>query len=237
MTKQQKYIKKRRSKYQKMGIQSVQPKVRKRPSTIKGMQSKANQLNRAAARKTSTITQFAKNQLKQQQISRDIQAWRDWRIPQIKRELQDLETKDRSRRRGKNKNQWTEADVRKYGKLKAELNQLIGQGTDESWKTSIDVSQEVGKKNYTEGQKNYIRALKVIEAKISKSAEAIKMMYGSDDIEELANQYYAPELSSYSQKELDEIEEEFNKTHGYHIRIKQGSNPFADIDFNTLQPN
>ena len=39
-------------------------------------------------------------------------------------------------------------------------------------------------------------------------------------------------------KEFKELltEEEFNKTHGYHIRIKQGSNPFADIE-KRLQEN
>lgn len=102
---------------------------------------------------------------------------------------------------------------------------------------SIDVSKEVGKKKYTEGQKNYIRALKVIESTLKKPAADIKAIYGSDDIEELANQYYIPELSSYSQEELNEIESEFNKTHGYHIRLKNAKNPFADIDFNTLTPN
>lgn len=107
----------------------------------------------------------------------------------------------------------------------------------QDWRNTIDVSREVGKKKYTEGQKNYIRALKVIENAISKTAADIKAIYGSDDIEELANQYYLPELSSYSQEELNEIEREFNKTHGYHVRLENATNPFADIDFNTLMPN
>lgn len=106
----------------------------------------------------------------------------------------------------------------------------------QGWK-GIDVSQEVGTKKYTTGQKNYIRALKFIENAVGTAASYLKSQYGSDDIEELANQYYVKELSSYSQEELNQIEEEFNKTHGYHIRIKQGSNPFADIDFENLIPN
>lgn len=107
----------------------------------------------------------------------------------------------------------------------------------QDWKKTVDVSKEVGKKKYTEGQKNYMRALKVIENALDKPAADIKAIYGSDDIEELANQYYLPELSSYSQEELSEIESEFNKTHGYHVRLENATNPFADIDFNTLRPN
>lgn len=105
------------------------------------------------------------------------------------------------------------------------------------WKNTVDVSKEVGKKKYTEGQKNYIRALKIIEGALGRAAADIKAVYGSDDIEELANQYYLPELRSYSQSELNEIESEFNKTHGYHVRLENATNPFADIDFNTLMPN
>lgn len=117
----------------------------------------------------------------------------------------------------------------------ANLNSISLRAQD--WRNVIDVSKEVGKKKYTEGQKNYIRALKIIENAISKTAADIKAIYGSDDIEELANQYYLPELSSYSQEELNEIEHEFNKTHGYHVRLENATNPFADIDFNTLMPN
>lgn len=108
---------------------------------------------------------------------------------------------------------------------------------NKNWKESIDVSKEVGNKKYTEGQKNYIRALKVIESRLSKPAADIKAVYGSDDIEELANQYYIRELNDYTQEELDEIEKEFNKTHGYHVRLEKATNPFAGIDFNTLMPN
>lgn len=105
------------------------------------------------------------------------------------------------------------------------------------WKKTINVDKEVGKKKYTEGQKNYIRGLKIIEKALDKPAADIKAVYGSDDIEELANQYYIAELKNYTQEELVELEREFNKTHGYHVRILGATNPFADIDFNTLMPN
>lgn len=105
------------------------------------------------------------------------------------------------------------------------------------WKKTIDVGKEVGKKKYTEGQKNYIRALKIIEKALNKPAADIQAVYGSDDVEELANQYYLAELKDYTQEELVEIEKEFNKTHGYHVRILGATNPFAGIDFNTLMPN
>lgn len=105
------------------------------------------------------------------------------------------------------------------------------------WKKTINVDKEVGKKKYTEGQKNYIRGLKIIEKALNKPAADIKAVYGSDDIEELATQYYLTELKDYTQEELTEIEKEFNKTHGYHVRIQGATNPFADIDFNTLMPN
>ena len=105
------------------------------------------------------------------------------------------------------------------------------------WKKTVGVKKEVGKKKYTEGQKNYIRALKIIEKALDKPAADIKAVYGSDDIEELANQYYIAELRNYTQEELVEIEKEFNKTHGYRVRLENATNPFADIDFNTLMPN
>lgn len=106
-----------------------------------------------------------------------------------------------------------------------------------NWRTAIDVSKEVGKKKYTKGQKDYIRALKVIEETLKIPAADIKTKYGSDDIEELANQYYNSDLADYSQEELDLIEKEFNLTHGYHIRLEKATNPFVGIDFETLQPN
>lgn len=111
------------------------------------------------------------------------------------------------------------------------------QETGTRWKKIINVDKEVGKKKYTEGQKNYIRALKIIEKALNKPAEDIKIEYGSDDIEELATQYYLAELKDYTEEELAEIEKKFNETHGYHVRILNAKNPFADIDFNTLMPN
>ena len=106
-----------------------------------------------------------------------------------------------------------------------------------SWRTAINVDREVGKKKYTSGQKDYMRALKVIEETLKIPAADIKLKYGSDDIEELADQYYSPELADYTEEELALLEKEFNKTHGYQVRIKKAVNPFAGIDFNTLRPN
>lgn len=98
------------------------------------------------------------------------------------------------------------------------------------WKRR-NVSAEVGKKKYTEGQKDYIRALKTIEDKLGVAADTLKMKYGSDDIEELANQYYISDLSDFSDSQIKEIESEFNKTHGYKVRLEKATNPFKDIDF------
>lgn len=126
-------------------------------------------------------------------------------------------------------NQWDQ-----YERYSNELKYLLSNGKE--WK-AIDVSKEVGKKNYTEGQKNYIRALKFIEDTIGKAAADLKAVYGSDDIEELAQEYYIRDLDQYSEEELKEIEEEFNKTHGYQVKIKKAVNPFANIDFETLRPN
>lgn len=94
-----------------------------------------------------------------------------------------------------------------------------------------DISNVVGKKNWTEGQKEYARAIKTIEQTLGSAAADIKMKYGSDDIVELANEFYVADLAGYSEEELSEIEEEYNKTHGYAIRIQRGSNPFENIDF------
>ena len=95
----------------------------------------------------------------------------------------------------------------------------------------IDISNVVGKKNWTEGQKEFARAIKTIEETLGPAAADIKMKYGSDDIVELANEFYVADLAGYSEDELEELEEEFNQTHGYAIRIKQAKNPFENIDF------
>lgn len=102
----------------------------------------------------------------------------------------------------------------------------------EGWK-NLDINKEIGKKKYTEGQKNYVRAIKTIENRLGKVAADLKMKYGSDDIEELANEYYIRELDEYeySPEELKQIEEDFNKTHGYHIRLENATNPYSGIDF------
>lgn len=95
----------------------------------------------------------------------------------------------------------------------------------------LDISDVVGKKNWTEGQKEFARAFRTIEQTLGPAAADIKMKYGSDDIVELANEFYVADLAGYSEEELEEIEEQFNQTHGYAIRIKQAKNPFENIDF------
>ena len=166
---------------------------------------------------------IAKKQLKQKLMMEDMQL--DNEIKLLKKQIKQKQKQV----------QKLKAQSRLVSSLK-DNSQVVKKIKLNTWK-NIDVSKEVGKKKYTEGQKNYIRALKYIESKISKAAADLTAVYGSDDIEELANQYYVSELGNFSEDELKEIEEEFNKTHGYKIRIKQGSNPFAGIDFDTLMPN
>lgn len=112
-----------------------------------------------------------------------------------------------------------------------EKTTLINQAINQTWKEQINVDKEIGKKKYTEGQRNYAKALKLIEERIGKAAPDIKAVYGSDDIEELADQLYIKDLQGYSQEDLQRIEEEFNQTHGYKIRIEKATNPFEGIDF------
>lgn len=108
---------------------------------------------------------------------------------------------------------------------------LINQTINQTWKKQINVDTEIGKKNYTEGQRSYAKALKLIEERIGKAAPDIKAIYGSDDIEELADQLYIKDLQGYNQEDLQKIEEEFNQTHGYKIKIEKATNPFEGIDF------
>ena len=120
--------------------------------------------------------------------------------------------------------------AREQGKTRVGGKQFIKLYNPGGWRKR-DVSKDVGKKNYTEGQKNYMRAIKTIEDKLGNVAADIKLAYGSDDIVELANQYYISELSNYSEEDLRNIEREFNKTHGYRVRIEKAVNPFTNIDF------
>lgn len=94
-----------------------------------------------------------------------------------------------------------------------------------------DISDVVGKKNWTEGQKEFASAIRTIEQTLGPAATDIKKKYGSDDIVELANEFYVADLTGYSEEDLLAIEEQFNETHGYAIRIKQAKNPFENIDF------
>lgn len=114
--------------------------------------------------------------------------------------------------------------------VKIEKREKVIKVKRDNWKKR-NVDRIVGKKKWTDGQKNFARAIQTIENALGNVAEDIKMKYGSDDIEELANQYYVAELGGYQPEELEEIESEFNKSHGYHIRLQKAKNPFKDIDF------
>lgn len=114
--------KKGRSKY--LPKKTSKPRARKNPMTVKGYQAKERQYNKIASRRPSTLIQAAKLYGQKEKLSREMEAWRNWRIPEIQKELEALENKDRSRRRGANKNKWTEADLQKYAKLQEELKQV-----------------------------------------------------------------------------------------------------------------
>lgn len=152
-----------------------------------------------------------------------------------KKKFQEQELKVKSQVKHKRR-KLTERQQRKLKKFvhkeeskRAQIS--LRQANNKAWKQSIDVKVEVGQKRYTEGQKNFIRALKVIEENLHMAAEQITRLYGSDDIEELAAELYVKELEDYSEEELKEVEREFNKTHGYQVRLKKATNPFSDIDF------
>lgn len=115
-------------------------------------------------------------------------------------------------------------------KAKIEKREKVIQVKRDNWKKR-NIDRIVGTKKWTQGQKNFARAILTIENALGNVAADLKMKYGSDDIEELANQYYIAELSGYQPEELREIEETFNQTHGYHIRLQKAVNPFKDIDF------
>lgn len=140
--------KKGRSKY--LPKKASKSRARKNPMTIKGYQAKERQFNKLTSRRASTLIQAAKLYGQREKLSREMEAWRNWRVPEIQRELEALENKDRSRRRGANKNKWTEADLKKYAKLQEELNQLQVK----------DLSQNRVAKEYDEhSQKEEIGAL------------------------------------------------------------------------------
>lgn len=114
--------KKGRSKY--LPKKASKSSVRKTPMTIKSYQAKERQYNKLAGRRASTLIQAARLYGQKEKLSREMEAWKNWRTAEIQRELEALENKDRSRRRGANKNKWTEADLKKYAKLQDELKQI-----------------------------------------------------------------------------------------------------------------
>ena len=119
-----KYLPKKTRSSKYLPKKTSEPKARKNPMTIKGYQVKERQYNRLTKRKASTLFQAAKLYGQRERLSREMEAWRNWRIPEIQKQLEELENKDRSRRRGANKNKWTETDLKKYAKLQEELKQI-----------------------------------------------------------------------------------------------------------------
>lgn len=128
--------KKGRSKY--LPKKTSKPKARKNPMTIKGYQAKEKQYNKITSKRASTLIQAARLYGQREKLSREMEAWRNWRIPEIQREMEKLENKDRSRRRGANKNQWTEVDLQKYAKLKQELEELQPTKRDEYFEADFN---------------------------------------------------------------------------------------------------
>ena len=103
------------------------------------------------------------------------------------------------------------------------------------WRTQVntDVSEFLATKgkNYTQGQKDFVREMRIIEAALGDFAEKVKTLYSSDDIEELANQFYVKLDEGLSDEELLDLEAKFRETHSIDLKIKRAKNPFKGIDF------
>lgn len=104
--------------------QQKTPRTRKEPMTFPGYQAKKKRFDKLQGKRASTLIQAAKLYGQREKLSREMEAWRNWRVPEIQKELEALENKDRSRRRGANKNKWTEVDLKRYAKLQEELKQI-----------------------------------------------------------------------------------------------------------------
>ena len=70
------------------------------------------------------------------------------REDEIRSQMRQLENKDRSRRRGANKNKWTGADIKKYAKLKSELN-IINPQVKEKYSLARDAWDDADQKALT----------------------------------------------------------------------------------------
>lgn len=120
--------KKKRTVYlpkQKKGKKKT-TKTNKKRKSMKSYQTQYSSLERQLARNPRNLAAAIRLIAKEQKLSREMKEFREMRTTEIQRQLQELENKDRSRRRGANKNKWSEADLKKYVKLQEELNQLQG---------------------------------------------------------------------------------------------------------------
>lgn len=96
----------------------------KKRKTMKSYQAQYSSLERQLARNPRNLAAAIRLIAKEKKLSREMKEFREMRTAEIQRQLQELENKDRSRRRGANKNKWSEADLKKYAKLQEELKQL-----------------------------------------------------------------------------------------------------------------
>ena len=74
--------------------------------------------------KLTSAEALLKKQLKTFSEQIKVKSVREQRRKFIEEQITALENKDRSRRRGANKNKWTEVDLQKYAKLQEELKQI-----------------------------------------------------------------------------------------------------------------
>lgn len=96
----------------------------KKRKTMKSYQAQYSSLERQLARNPRNLAAAIRLIAKEQKLSREMKEFKEMRTAEIQRQMEELENKDRSRRRGANKNKWSEADLKKYAKLQEELKQL-----------------------------------------------------------------------------------------------------------------
>lgn len=99
-------------------------KINKKRKSMKSYQAQYSSLERQLARNPRNLAAAIRLIAKEQKLSREMKEFKEMRTAEIQRQMEELENKDRSRRRGANKNKWSEADLKKYTKLQEELKQL-----------------------------------------------------------------------------------------------------------------
>ena len=106
---------------------------------------------------------------------------------------------------------------------------------NDEWKTRIDANVEqflaTKGKNYTEGQKRFVRNYNVIEEALGDDIERIKTLYGSDDFGELAGMVYLELEKGTTDEEIAALSDAFEQTHGLRLNIEKFQNPFKGINW------